>query len=85
MVEMVQARPQWFQRLLYCDVESKWENYHISTSPGQPLSKDSVWKMLRTCRKADYYYYYYYYYYLYHCLMLRTRTIAVPNKREMLH
>jgi hypothetical protein len=22
---------QWFQRLLYCDVESKWKNYHITT------------------------------------------------------
>jgi hypothetical protein len=39
MFEMVhdrieQARPQWFQRLLYCDVESKWKNYHITTFPG---------------------------------------------------
>jgi hypothetical protein len=27
------------QRLLYCDVESKWKNYHIITFPGQSLSK----------------------------------------------
>jgi hypothetical protein len=32
------VRPQWFQWLLYCDVESKWQNYHISTFPEQPLS-----------------------------------------------
>jgi hypothetical protein len=23
---------------MYCDVESKWKNYHISTFPGQSLS-----------------------------------------------
>ena len=23
-----------FERLLYCDVESKWKNYHIITFPG---------------------------------------------------
>jgi hypothetical protein len=34
-----QATPQWLQRLLYCDVESKWKNYHINTFPGQSLSK----------------------------------------------
>jgi hypothetical protein len=28
-----------FQRLLYCDVESKWKNYHLITFPGQSLSK----------------------------------------------
>jgi hypothetical protein len=26
MIAQQQARPQWFQRLLYCDVESKWKN-----------------------------------------------------------
>jgi hypothetical protein len=31
MIAQQQARPQWFQRLLYCDVESKWINYHITT------------------------------------------------------
>jgi hypothetical protein len=31
MIAQQQARPQWFQRLLYCDVESKWKNYHITT------------------------------------------------------
>jgi hypothetical protein len=39
MIAQQQARPQWFQRLLYCDVESKWKNYHIITLPGQSLSK----------------------------------------------
>jgi hypothetical protein len=39
------------QRLLYCDVESKWKNYHIITFPGQSLSK--FWKSLWTCRKTD--------------------------------
>jgi hypothetical protein len=44
MVEMVHDRiaageAQWFQRLLYCDVESKWKNYQIITFPGQSLSK----------------------------------------------
>jgi hypothetical protein len=28
------------QRVLYCDVESKWKNYHIITFPGQSLSKN---------------------------------------------
>jgi hypothetical protein len=27
------------RRLLYCDVESKWKNYHIITFRGQSLSK----------------------------------------------
>jgi hypothetical protein len=31
-----------FQRLLYCDVESKWKNYHITTFPGQSLSKTGL-------------------------------------------
>jgi hypothetical protein len=39
MIAWQQARPQWFQRLLYCDVESKRKNYHITTFPGQSLSK----------------------------------------------
>jgi hypothetical protein len=26
--------------MLYCDVESKWKNYHIITFPGQSLSKN---------------------------------------------
>jgi hypothetical protein len=44
MVEMVHGRiatgeTTWFQRLLYCDVESKWKNYHINIFPGQSLSK----------------------------------------------
>jgi hypothetical protein len=44
MVEMVHCRittgeTTWFQRLLYCDVESKWKNYYISTFPGQSASK----------------------------------------------
>jgi hypothetical protein len=38
MIAWQQARPQWFQRLLYCDVERKWKNYHITTFPGQSLS-----------------------------------------------
>jgi hypothetical protein len=47
MVEMVHdriaaGRPQWFQRLLYCDVESKWKNYHITTFPGLSLSKTGL-------------------------------------------
>jgi hypothetical protein len=37
-----QARPQRFQRLLYCDVESKWKNYHITTFPGQSLPKTGL-------------------------------------------
>jgi hypothetical protein len=46
MVEMVHDRiaadeAQWFQRLLYCDVESKWKSYHIITFPGQSLSKNT--------------------------------------------
>jgi hypothetical protein len=43
------------QRLLYCDVESKWKNYHITTFPGQSLSPklDLVWKGLWTCRETD--------------------------------
>jgi hypothetical protein len=24
---------------MYCDVESKWKNYHITTFPGRSLSK----------------------------------------------
>jgi hypothetical protein len=39
MIAQQQARPQWFQQLLYCDVESKWKSYHIITFPGQSLSK----------------------------------------------
>jgi hypothetical protein len=39
MLEMVHDRvatgvTQWSERLLYCDVESKWKNYHIITFPG---------------------------------------------------
>jgi hypothetical protein len=35
-LEMFQVRiaTEWFERLLYCNVESKWQNYHIITFPG---------------------------------------------------
>jgi hypothetical protein len=52
MVEMVQARPQWFQRLLYCDVESKWKNYHIGTFPGQSLFKNRFKQLLDDPKEA---------------------------------
>jgi hypothetical protein len=47
MVEMVHGRiaaggPQWFQLLLYCNMESKWKNYHFSTFPGQSFPKIEV-------------------------------------------
>jgi hypothetical protein len=39
MLEMVHDRvatgvTRVSERLLYCDVESKWKNYHIITFPG---------------------------------------------------
>jgi hypothetical protein len=45
MLEMVQDRTatgvtRGFERLLYCDVESKLKNCHIITLPGQSLSKN---------------------------------------------
>jgi hypothetical protein len=57
MVEMVHDRiaaGEPFQRLLYCDVESKWKN-HITTFPGQSLSPklDLVWKRLWTCHETN--------------------------------
>jgi hypothetical protein len=42
MIAWQQAEPQWFQRLLCCDVESKWKNCHITTFPGQSLSKTGL-------------------------------------------
>jgi hypothetical protein len=43
MVEMVHDRiaageTKVVLRLLYCDVETKWKNYHIVTFSGQSLS-----------------------------------------------
>jgi hypothetical protein len=42
MLEIVHDRvttgvPERSERLLYCDVESKWKNYHIITIPGYSL------------------------------------------------
>jgi hypothetical protein len=52
MVVQQQATPQWFQRLLYCDEESKWKNYHISTFPGQSLPKNICKQLLDNLKEA---------------------------------
>jgi hypothetical protein len=44
MVEMVHDRiaageTTAVSTMLYCDVENKWKNYHITTFPEQSLSK----------------------------------------------
>jgi hypothetical protein len=51
LIAQQQAKPQWFQRLLYCDVEIKWKNYHItnfldSLSP-RPLSFEEAMNLSR--------------------------------------
>jgi hypothetical protein len=45
MLEMVRIRiatgvTRGFERLLYCDMQSEWKNYHIFTFPGWSLSKN---------------------------------------------